>query len=57
MYKPDVSFKILSKPWDKPELLTKFTQKPILKSMLTKAVFSVLTSAVAVTQEFFVPLR
>ena len=32
MYKPDVSFKILSKPWDKPELLTKFTQNPILKS-------------------------
>ena len=34
MYKPDVSFKILSKPWDKPELLTKFTQNPILKSSI-----------------------
>ena len=34
MYKPDVNFKILSKPWDKPELLTKFTQNPILKSSI-----------------------
>ena len=32
MYKPNVSFKIISNPWDKPELLTKFIQNPILKS-------------------------
>ena len=34
MYKPNVSFKIISNPWDKPELLTKFTQNPILKSSI-----------------------
>ena len=27
-----VSFKVISNPWDKPELLTKFLEKPLLKS-------------------------
>ena len=30
--RPNVSFKVISNPWDKPELLTKFLEKPLLKS-------------------------
>ena len=31
-HKPNVSFKVISTPWDKPELLTKFLEKTLLKS-------------------------
>lgn len=32
MHSAEVSFKVISNPWDKPQVLTKFVESPMLKS-------------------------